>query len=77
MLNIDVEERAGGVSVEIGSRVQNVGSSGYSFSEDFRVTGSSVELIKADAAEQDNTHPITSAAVYAEIGNIGALLETI
>jgi hypothetical protein len=29
------------------------------------------------AAEQDNTKPITSAAVYTTIGNINALLETI
>lgn len=31
----------------------------------------------ADAAEQNNTLPITSAAVYTEIGNINVLLETI
>lgn len=31
----------------------------------------------ATSAEQDNTRPITSAAVYTEIGNINALLATI
>ena len=31
----------------------------------------------ANAVEQDNTLPITSAAVYTEIGNINALLATI
>lgn len=31
----------------------------------------------ADAAEQGNTKPITSAAVYAEVGNINALLATL
>ena len=31
----------------------------------------------ASSAEQDNTRPITSAAVYTEIGNINALLTTI
>ena len=31
----------------------------------------------ANSAEQDNTRPITSAAVYTEIGNINALLATI
>ncbi len=31
----------------------------------------------ADRAEEDNTLPITSAAVYTEIGNINVLLETI
>ena len=28
----------------------------------------------ANAVEQDNTRPVTSAAVYVEIGNIEALL---
>ena len=31
----------------------------------------------ANAVEQDNTLPITSAAVYTEVGNIDALLATI
>ena len=31
----------------------------------------------ADKMEQDNTLPITSAAVYVEVGNINALLKTI
>ncbi len=31
----------------------------------------------ANSVEQDNTKPITSAAVYTEVGNINALLETI
>ena len=31
----------------------------------------------ANRAEEDNTLPITSAAVYVEIGNINALLATI
>lgn len=31
----------------------------------------------ANAVEEDNTLPITSAAVYTEVGNINALLETI
>ena len=31
----------------------------------------------ADVVEEDNTLPVTSAAVYAEVGNINALLATI
>lgn len=31
----------------------------------------------ADKVEQDNTKPVTSAAVYTEVGNINALLATI
>lgn len=43
-----------------------------------RVGSSSAEwMTPASDAEQDNTRPITSAAVYTEIGNINALLATI
>ena len=46
--------------------------------EDLQITqGGVLSVIKADKAEQDNTRPITSAAVYTEIGNIDALLQTI
>lgn len=44
-------------------------------------TGTSKEAVSwvtpASDAEEDNTRPITSAAVYTEIGNINALLATI
>lgn len=41
-------------------------------------TDGDVEWITpANSAEQDNTRPITAAAVYLEIGNINALLATI
>ena len=36
-----------------------------------------LSVVRTDAVEQDNTLPVTSAAVYAEIGNIAALLSTI
>ena len=46
--------------------------------EDLAVTQSGeLSVVKANAVEQDNTHPITAAAVYTEIGNIDALLQTI
>ena len=34
-------------------------------------------ITPANAVEQDNTRPITAAAVYTEVGNIQALLEII
>ena len=34
-------------------------------------------ITPATSVEEDNTRPITSAAVYTEIGNINALLATI
>lgn len=42
-----------------------------------KVTGRALEVDTADEVEQDNTKPITAAAVYAEVGNINALLATI
>ena len=46
--------------------------------EDLQVTSTGLlSVVKANAVEQDNTHPITAAAVYTEVGNINALLQTI
>ena len=46
--------------------------------EDLQITPLGVlSVVKANRAEQDNTHPITAAAVFTEIGNINALLQTI
>lgn len=46
--------------------------------EDLAVTPTGLlSVVKANAVEQDNTHPITAAAVFAEVGNINALLQTI
>lgn len=36
-----------------------------------------ISVSTASEVEEDNTKPITSAAVFAEVGNINALLETI
>ena len=36
-----------------------------------------LNVVTADDVEQDNTKPITSAAVYTTVGNINALLELI
>ena len=40
-------------------------------------TGGAHWVTPAQDVEQDNTRPITSAAVYTEVGNINALLATI
>jgi hypothetical protein len=46
--------------------------------EDLEITQQGVlSVTKANQIEQDNTHPITAAAVYTEVGNINALLQTI
>ena len=46
--------------------------------EDLQITQEGVlSVIKATEVQADNTRPITSAAVYTEVGNINALLATI
>lgn len=46
--------------------------------EDLEITSSGVlSVAKASAVEPDNTRPISAAAVYTEVGNIAALLQTI
>lgn len=46
--------------------------------EDLQITQSGVlSVTKANAVERDNTRPISAAAVYTEVGNIAALLQTI
>lgn len=46
--------------------------------EDLQITPEGILSIhKATEVEEDNTRPITAAAVYAEVGNINALLATI
>lgn len=46
--------------------------------QDLQITEEGVLSVdKATSIEEDNTRPITAAAVYTEVGNINALLETI
>lgn len=45
---------------------------------DLQITEEGVLSVdKATSVEEDNTRPITAAAVYTEVGNINVLLETI
>ena len=57
---------------------ESIGQSIRFDGETLVLTGDGVLKVNtADAAEKDNTLPITSAAVQVEIGNIDALLQTI
>lgn len=64
----------GGVS---GGGVAPGGNAGDIFIKRSSVDGDAEWVPPASSVEQDNTRPITSAAVYTEIGNINALLATI
>lgn len=55
------------------------GGGGVSFTTDntLKLANGVLGVNTADTAEQDNTLPITSAAVAASVGNIEAILKTI
>ena len=48
-----------------------------SIGDNLKVIGRVLTVDTASSAQQDNTRPITSAAVYTEVGNINALLALI
>ena len=60
-----------------GSGLPGGGVSGDLLSKRSGADGDAEWITPANSAEQDNTRPITAAAVYTEIGNINALLATI
>ena len=53
------------------------GAGGYAIGDGLKVKNGKLSVDTATAAEQDNTKPITSGAVYTAVGNINALLATI
>lgn len=55
------------------------GSGGYTIGDGLKLDAATntLSVDTAAAVEKDNTKPVTSAAVYTEVGNINALLATI
>ena len=53
------------------------GAGGYAIGDGLKVENGKLSVDTATTAEQDNTKPITSGAVYTAVGNINALLATI
>lgn len=53
------------------------GSASWQIGSGLRLDGNVLSVDTADRVEQDNTRPITSAAVYTCTGNIEALLAQI
>ena len=52
-------------------------SAHYTAGDNIKIDGNVISVITTNEAEDDNTRPITSAGVYAQIGNINVLLSTI
>ena len=55
------------------------GGGGYQIGDGLKLDAetNTLSVDTADVVEKDNTKPVTSAAVYTEVGNINALLATI
>lgn len=60
-----------------GKALGSGGAGGYAIGDGLKVENGKLSVDTATAAEQDNTKPITSGAVYTAVGNINALLATI
>lgn len=68
-VSFNVSVRAGGGS----------GTGGYTIGDGLKLDAATntLSVDTAEIVEKDNTKPVTSAAVYTEVGNINALLATI
>lgn len=67
------------VSFNVSVRTGGGGGGGYQIGDGLKLDAetNTLSVDTADAVEKDNTKPVTSAAVYTEVGNINALLATI
>lgn len=73
-MNVNVRTSAEGGTYVLPTATQNR-LGGIKVGDDLQITPEGVlSVVKANAVERDNTRPITSAAVYTEVGNIEALL---
>lgn len=65
---------AGALTGQAGS---GAGGGGYQIGPGLKVEEGVLMVDTANAVEEDNTRPVTSAAVYTELGNVEALLANI
>lgn len=66
-----------GIDPETGRLYAESGGAGYPLGEGLKVVDGKLTVDTVNAVEQDNTRPVTSAAVYTEVGNIEVLLANI
>ena len=78
-VQIEVQNKDGKQTAMVYDGLDGTGGESVSFKVDETLTleNGILSVNTTDKVEQDNTQPITSAGVFAEIGNINALLSTI
>ena len=74
---LDKFAESGGKPTYDGIALGGGGAGGYAIGDGLKVENGKLSVDTATVAEQDNTKPITSGAVYTTVGNINALLATI
>lgn len=77
MLEMQVVQPKVEMEVEPAKVVYQGGGMAYKIGYGLKVESGTLMVDAADAVEADNTKPVTSAAVFTEVGNINALLATI
>lgn len=66
-----------GVNMIGGTASSSGGGADFEVDETLTLEDGVLSVNTVDAVEENNTNPVTSGAVYKEIGNISALLATI
>lgn len=74
---LDKLSDSNGILTYDGKALGGGGAGGYDIGDGLKVENGKLSVDTATVAEQDNTKPITSGAVYTAVGNINALLATI
>ena len=74
---LDKLSDSNGILTYDGKALGGGGAGGYAIGDGLKVENGKLSVDTVIAAEQDNTKPITSGAVYTAVGNINALLATI
>lgn len=74
---LDKLSDSNGILTYDGKALGGGGAGGYAVGDGLKVENGKLSVDTATSAEQDNTKPITSGAVYTAVGNINALLATI
>lgn len=79
MLKMQISEPSVKMSVDAAKVVYTGSGGGYNIGSGLKLdtATNTLSVDTAQAVEEDNTKPVTSAAVFTEVGNINALLATI
>lgn len=65
------------VDAEARKQIKELSGAGYEIGHGLKVEDGVLSVDVVNAVEQDNTRPITSAAVHVTVGNIEAILKSI